>query len=775
MSAGAASEREFARKDPNRIEDADLREAAGIWDRVRRRLRAELGEDVFSSWFARVDLEGLSAGVVRLSVPTVFLKGWIKSHYGDRLLALWREEDESVRRIDVMRRTALRVVAEEPPSPMVGKPAPAPVGEVVGDRFAGSPLDPRLTFATFCEGRSNDVACRAARAVAGAPEGSAPPYNPLYIHAGVGLGKTHLLQAIAHEARALDPSRRARYLTVERFTVQFVAALRDRSALDFKEQLRSIDILLIDDMQFLTGRAVQQEFCHMLNQLLDSGKQVVVAADRPPAELEGVDERVRSRMKGGVVVGMAPPDLAMRRRILESRLAAACERNPSLVIPDAVLDYVAQVVTSNGRDLDGALNRLVCRAEFSDAPMTMEIAEMAIADLVGDARAAAHPHRGHPEGRGQPLQRLQARSSVGAPHARHRAPAADCDVSGEDHDAAVVPGDRQAVRRSRPHDGAACRPQGGRACRRRRGAGPGDRAFEALDPGLAPRRGPEGAVATCLPGCDRRSFRLLSFMRCRVKFDSIASGWAAGDSAQFPRIEIMRVRIERANLLKALNHVHRVVERRNTIPILANVLLRAEGSELSLKATDLDMEIVDKAPAAVEQPGAATVPAHMLYDIVRKLPDGAEIALDTESGQTMALKAGRARFALQMLPDSDFPDLNAGELPVAFTLSAEVLKRLIDRTQFAISTEETRYYLNGIYFHVMGEGAEGAASRRRDRRAPPRQGRGAGAGRQRRHAGHHRAAKDRRRDSEASGRSGDRRRRSASPTPRSAWRSATSC
>jgi chromosomal replication initiator protein len=181
----------------------------------------------------------------------------------------------------------------------------------------------------------------------------------------------------------LDGNRRALYLTVERFTIQFVAALRDRSALDFKERLRSIDVLLIDDMQFLTGKSVQQEFCHMLNALLDSGKQVVVAADRPPAELEGVDERVRSRLKGGVVVGLAAPDLAMRRRILESRLAAARERNPALLIPDAVLDYVAMAVTTNGRDLDGALNRLVCRAEFSDGPITMEIAEMAIADLVG--------------------------------------------------------------------------------------------------------------------------------------------------------------------------------------------------------------------------------------------------------------------------------------------------------------------------------------------------------------------------------------------------------
>ena len=168
----------------------------------------------------------------------------------------------------------------------------------------------------------------------------------------------------------------------------------------------------------------------------------------------------------------------------------------------------------------------------------------------------------------------------------------------------------------------------------------------------------------------------------------------------------MKVTVERAALLKALGHVHRVVERRNTIPILANVLLRAEGESLSLKATDLDMEIVDRAPASVEQGGAATVPAHMLYDIVRKLPDGAEIGLDTGSGQTMALQAGRARFALQMLPDSDFPDLNAGELPFTFALPAQILKRLIDRTQFAISTEETRYYLNGIYFHVVGDGGQ---------------------------------------------------------------------
>lgn len=168
----------------------------------------------------------------------------------------------------------------------------------------------------------------------------------------------------------------------------------------------------------------------------------------------------------------------------------------------------------------------------------------------------------------------------------------------------------------------------------------------------------------------------------------------------------MKVTIERANLLKALNHVHRVVERRNTIPILANVLIKADGNTLSLRATDLDLEITDSAPALVEQTGSTTVPALMLYDIVRKLPDGSEISLQTGDGGVMSLISGRAKFSLQMLPDGDFPDLQAGDLPVTFTLTSDLFRRLIDRTQFAISTEETRYYLNGIYFHVIGEGSD---------------------------------------------------------------------
>src|SRR5919206_59938 len=165
----------------------------------------------------------------------------------------------------------------------------------------------------------------------------------------------------------------------------------------------------------------------------------------------------------------------------------------------------------------------------------------------------------------------------------------------------------------------------------------------------------------------------------------------------------MKVTVERAQLLKSLGHVHRVVERRNTIPILGNVLIRAENGRLSLKATDLDLEVTETLPAETGTGGSTTLPAHMFYDIVRKLPDGAQIVLEGDGDRSvMAIRAGRSRFTLQTLPESDFPDLAASDMTHSFSLPAKDVKRLIDRTQFAISTEETRYYLNGIYLHTAG-------------------------------------------------------------------------
>ncbi|PZQ83415.1 MAG: chromosomal replication initiator protein DnaA [Ancylobacter novellus] len=360
------------------------------WDRVRRRLRAEIGEEVYSSWFPRIELDGIHAGTVRLSVPTRFLKTWIQQHYVERLVALWQEEG-GAERVELIVRTAVlrgpgvaapvrSIVA---PAVAINRPAtearalPNPATVEVG---SGSPLDPRLTFATYRLGDSNRLAHAAALKVAAAPAGSGPVFNPLYLHAAVGLGKTHLLQAIA--AAGSEHGRRVVYLTAERFMYGFVAALKSQSAIAFKEQLRGIDTLVIDDLQFLQGKSVQQEFCHTLNALMDSGRQVVIAADRPPAELDALEERVRSRLAGGLVVEIAPLDEELRVEILAARIAALGLQHPGFTVPQDVLGFIARNCGQNGRDLDGALNRLLAHNQLTSRAITLEMAETAVRDLV---------------------------------------------------------------------------------------------------------------------------------------------------------------------------------------------------------------------------------------------------------------------------------------------------------------------------------------------------------------------------------------------------------
>ncbi len=372
------------------------------WDRVLRRLRAELGEDVYSSWFGRLELVAVIDGVAQLTVPTRFLKSWIQSHYIDKVRALTSVEIDGVRDIALgFRGAASRQANRTAPAetPAANQGASAVSGRAASperasfalpvsserttttelDGIQGSPLDRRLTLASFLVGRSNALAHAAAEKVARIESG-VPLYNPLYIHASVGLGKTHLLQAVAHEV--LSGGRRVIYLTADRFMYGFVAALKAQTALAFKERLRGIDLLVIDDVQFLQGKSIQQEFCHTINALIDAGRQVVIAADRPPGDLESLDERVRSRLAGGLVVEMGALDEALRVKILEARIAAARVHQPNFEVNTQVLTYVARVITTNGRDLDGAVNRLLAHSTLSGAPLTVEVAEAAIRDLV---------------------------------------------------------------------------------------------------------------------------------------------------------------------------------------------------------------------------------------------------------------------------------------------------------------------------------------------------------------------------------------------------------
>jgi chromosomal replication initiator protein len=363
--------------------------AEQVFDRVIAQLKARLGPEVYSSWFGRMKLAESSKSVVRLSVPTAFLRAWINNHYLDLISELWRTEQPDVLKLEMIVRSATRGgrtiidpnqtsvagTARKPAAGQSGRAAnanragarmaqtaAAPVSEVQ-QTVLGSPLDGRYTFASFVEGSSNRVAFAAAMAVAEAGAGSVR-FNPLFIHASVGLGKTHLLQAIASESLKRKPQSRVGYLTAEYFMWRFATAIRDNDALKLKEQLRDIDLLIIDDMQFLQGKSIQHEFCHLINMLLDSAKQVVVAADRPPAELESLEPRVRSRLHGGVALEMTGPDFGMRLAILNQRLESAQQDDATLDIPAEVLQHVAKTVTGSGRELEGAFNQLLFRRSF---------------------------------------------------------------------------------------------------------------------------------------------------------------------------------------------------------------------------------------------------------------------------------------------------------------------------------------------------------------------------------------------------------------------------
>ncbi len=369
-----------------------LADVKAKWDRVAQRLRAELGEDLYTSWFARMEIEDFGSARLTVSVPTRFLKSWIETHYISKLQKIGEAELGPLDTVHVRVRTrgiaVLRQQAEGASATAAQQPAapPQPQASVLAAAQAqamdrGPQLDPGQTFETFVVGSSNQLAHAAMSRVADAAPGAAISFNPLFVHAGSGLGKTHLLSAVAHRICERRPDRRVMFLTAERFMINFVMALRQRDTLAFKDQFAAIDVLLIDDFQFLQGKTMQQEFCNAFNSLVDSRRQVVVAADVPPAQLDAIDQRMRSRLMGGLVVDIELPDLETRRRILQSRYETMQKRDASVMIPDDVLEFIANRITGTGRELEGALNRIAAYQQFNNAAVTLDLASLVLRDM----------------------------------------------------------------------------------------------------------------------------------------------------------------------------------------------------------------------------------------------------------------------------------------------------------------------------------------------------------------------------------------------------------
>lgn len=347
------------------------------WARVRGSLRSEFGEAVFRSWLKSLTLVAVEGGKAQVSVPTRFLRDWIVAHYADRIHALWQEENPDIHSIEFFVDSVIpeRFSEAEPPddtSDVSFASVQAPGGEWQDD--VGAPLDPRLTFSNFVVGKSNELAFAAARRVA---EADVAPFNPLFLYSGVGLGKTHLMHAIAWHVRERDPKRRVIYLSAEKFMYQFIHALRFKDTFAFKKLFRSVDLLMIDDVQFICGKeSTQEEFFHTFNALVDRNRQIVISADKSPNDLEGIKERMRSRLGWGLVADIHPTTYELRLGILQSK-----GERLKMDIPQKVLEFLAHKITSHVRDLEGALHRIEAHATLMRRPITLETTQEVLHDI----------------------------------------------------------------------------------------------------------------------------------------------------------------------------------------------------------------------------------------------------------------------------------------------------------------------------------------------------------------------------------------------------------
>lgn len=352
------------------------------WLELREGLKARVGRENFAHWIEPLRLSAIDQGVARFEVPTSFFGDWVTRNFSDHILNHLVASGTVVDRVEFAMAPGGRPRAMQMSSlaqPARATPAARP-RQNGSDDLPGSSLDPRYTFDSFVVGKPNELAHAAARRVA---EGGLVTFNPLFLYGGVGLGKTHLMHAIAHEFQARHPHMRVLYLSAEQFMYRFVQALRDRSVMDFKEMFRSVDVLMVDDVQFIAGKdSTQEEFFHTFNVLVDQNKQIVISADRSPGEIKDLEERIKSRLQCGLVVDLHPTDYELRLGVLQTKAEFYRTQYTGLKIAPGVLEFIAHRITANIRVLEGALNRLFAFASLVGREITLDLTQDCLADIL---------------------------------------------------------------------------------------------------------------------------------------------------------------------------------------------------------------------------------------------------------------------------------------------------------------------------------------------------------------------------------------------------------
>ncbi len=351
-----------------------------VWGSVQDRLRNDLGADAFKNWIEPLIFEGVSGAVAKFRAPTGFLGNWVSRNYSDKIQTLFEEFGIAIARVEFATGVAKPVVASATPTTKVEAQPVAQARATGSKALPGSPLDSRFTFDNFVVGKPNELAHAAARRVS---EGGPVTFNPLFLYGGVGLGKTHLMHAIAWDAKRRNPDAKVLYLSAEQFMYRFVQALRFKDTMSFKELFRSVDLLMVDDVQFIAGKdSTQDEFFHTFNALVDQNKQIVISADRAPGEIDGLEERIKSRLQWGLVVDLHPTDYELRLGILQTKAEMQAKHYPEVKIVDGVMEFLAHRISTNVRVLEGALTRLYAFASLVGREVTLDVAQECLADIL---------------------------------------------------------------------------------------------------------------------------------------------------------------------------------------------------------------------------------------------------------------------------------------------------------------------------------------------------------------------------------------------------------
>ncbi len=345
-----------------------------IWTKLKISLKKSIGENNFNNWLSPINFSYVDEDMAVFTVPTNFLGNYVSQNWGELITEQISSENNKISRIRFEVDTKSNNFGDLQPS------TPAQVNVQKDNELAGAQLDKRFTFDAFVVGKPNELAHAAARRVA---EGGDVSFNPLFLYGGVGLGKTHLMHAIAWELSNRRPDINVLYLSAEQFMYRFVQALRERKMMDFKQLFRSVDILMVDDVQFISGKgSTQEEFFHTFNALVDQNKQIIISGDRAPGEIKDLEDRIKSRLQSGLVVDLHPTDYELRLGILQSKVERQKQQYPELSIDDNVLEFLALRISTNVRVLEGALTRLFAFASLIGRHITLEVAQDCLADVL---------------------------------------------------------------------------------------------------------------------------------------------------------------------------------------------------------------------------------------------------------------------------------------------------------------------------------------------------------------------------------------------------------